>query len=182
VITEVIMRCYALFQVALFAGFATAEAQAAAPSARVAALQFAVANGFSVDRSNTVVVREADYMRAHGSANRSTEEERSRDALAMARALGPAVSVAAARDVLECQRNYCAAAGTKAVLTVDEPGNAEGGMGVLVQVYSPSQNLALHPRGTSTLMIVLVRQQGNGWVGEKALAGPTQVVVRIPPT
>jgi hypothetical protein len=158
-----------------------AGAQAIAPSPRVAAVQYALANGLQLDASRTVVIAETNYMRQHAPKESTSASQRSSDAQAIARLIGVSVQVAAAKDVLECVRNYCAASDLQSVLTVDEPGAAEGGQGVLLQVYSPSQTPSTTSRGTTTLMVVKVRREGTGWIGVDKLAGPSVAPVRIPP-
>jgi hypothetical protein len=162
-------------------GASAGDAQEVASSARIAAVQFALDHGLEVDVNQTVVIAEAGYMRAHSAPQRISAAALASDAQAIAKLIGDSARVAVAKSVLECVRTYCAASGTKAVLTVDEAEDSDGGQITLIQLYRPSQNTAVAPRGTSTGMIVEVRRSGNGWIGMAVLKGPTSAPVRVPP-
>jgi hypothetical protein len=116
--TQLIGRI-ARVSVVLLAIWATVlRAQDAAPSVRIAALQFAISHGLHVPRDSVVVAREPDFDETAKVARHATEALLAQEAKQLATVLGPSAGDRAAPDVLRCIKYAFAATwvGTKWVV------------------------------------------------------------------
>jgi hypothetical protein len=142
------------------------------PSPRLAAVAFAIQNGFKLPRANLIVANEV----AHGDTvdvprlptDRRTTlplEETLRDAEAIATLLGPGVKTGWAKDLLRCSTKSwgsCVASTSASVLAVDEPPNNE--MAVRVKFYAPGARIYY--------ATVEIQKQASGWVATRFSTEP----------
>jgi hypothetical protein len=153
-------------------------AQSATSIERVAALRYAMANGFEIPADAIVVVETAtEPNQPRPPATR--EEFRSADARALARELGESARTAAAKDAVACKQRFChSLTATPVVVASDPELGKDGETTVLVRVIGPAADgVSVH-----TQAVIVVKRAGDGWVGEKFRLGPATLRVRIPST
>jgi hypothetical protein len=155
-------------------------AQEAPLSARVAAVRFALDNGWKIPDENLVVAVESQFNNVvDGAIVNSAEVDRLRDASAIARLIGPAVTTGAAAQMLTCRQHKCVPAAGRGVAVISEPEATGKGIAVIgIQVYLPSSD----PKFDGLLLtgVIELEQRGAGWVGARNRAGPTLLGVRWP--
>jgi hypothetical protein len=159
-------------------------------SGRLAAWQFAVANGFTLRSPDSMVVMiESHFDRAATGVQPHTGAL-IRESREIAASIGPRVATVPATSVLKCDPR-CATSSRMSVVSVSElnlndkpPGDCRGctpsGVpSVLVRVYdaAPSDT----SRRTLTSAVVELRQSSGGWVAVRFRLGPATVRVRTTP-
>ena len=156
---------YVLFLVSLLS-VRVAFAQLPAASPRVAAVQYAISNGLKLNRDSTVVIPEPNTAISRDgfwTRTPSTSKERMRDAQAIAALIGPLATVEKPGDVLSCFGIQCKLKGKRAVLTTEEPFDADSIFVVTVIVYSAG---SVGRDGLSSVrMSIDVGREGSGWKG-----------------
>src|SRR5436190_19191050 len=104
------------------------------PSPRLAAVAFAIRNGYNIPRTDVVVANEPTYGGTNDVPRLPTDrrtklprEETMKDAEAIAKLLGPEVRTGWARELLQCPRssNNCTLTTNVAVFVVEELPNNE---------------------------------------------------------
>jgi hypothetical protein len=179
------MRPVAVTSVRLaLVGLATAIVQGTMPaqssSPRMAAVEFALRNGFDIPRANLVVALEVRYGGVSDIPRTATDRSTTlppevvlRDAREIAALLGPDVTVKSALPLVLCPQRRCYAAADVPVLVVDELKNDEPG--IYVKLYLPAQAEA---QALLRHAIVDVEQTPAGWTATRFRRVPTTVVAR----
>jgi len=141
------------------------------PSPRLAAVAFAIRNGYNIPRTNVAVANEVTYGGINDVKRLPTDrrttlplEETLRDAEALAKLLGPDVKTGWARELLACPRNSseCTLTTGVSVFVVEELPNNE--MGVNMKFYAPGKRMCMAG--------VEVQRQPSGWIATKFYAAP----------
>ena len=140
----------------------------ALPSARLAAVQFAIANGWHLPKTNLVVALDTTLGAVDGRPIKISDEQQAAEASAIARLLGSEVKTGWATDYLDCpSRGVCFPKSTP-VLVVN--GLFEGENDILVRLYipaeAPGQPIAL------TSAIIDVETRDTGWTGVRYRQAP----------
>jgi hypothetical protein len=149
---------------------------APSPFSRVAAARFAMQNGWQFPKTKLVVAIDAFFGAVDGHPVRQSIVDQEKEALEIAKLLGPDVKTAFARSLLDCPngRNPCYA---KDVAVFVVSGMWEGNTpGAYVQLYLPGSK----PGDPSTMThaaIDLERRDG-GWVGARYSLGPSTLTRR----
>ena len=138
---------------------------APSPYPRVAAVQFALKNGWEFPKTNVVVANEAFFGAVDGHPDRKSIADQEKEALEIAKLLGPDVKTAWAVQKLDCPqgpgRRPCYAKDISVVvvggLYVDQPSSG-------IQVYSPG--------GTMKHAVIELEKRETGWVGTRYSLGP----------
>ena len=160
-----------------------AESPGQAPvfrSPRLAAVAFAIKNGFEIPRANLVVAHEIDFGAVRDTPRVPTDrrdtlsrDEILRDAADIAQLLGPGVTTSATDTLVTCTPRPCFASGTKIVLGVDELKNAE--TGVLIRLFTPATTT---DRPAMTQAIVDTAREPAGWSATRFTRPPQKLFVR----
>jgi hypothetical protein len=154
--------------------------QSVFPSPRLAAVDYAIRNGFEIPQGNLVVANEvtfggiSDVPRA--AFDRRTMlplEETLRDAEAIARLLGADVKTGWAKDLVLCPERRCYASTTTSVFVIEELAN---GPGVYMKLYAPATGTG--DRATLNHASVKTEQRGSGWFATGYEFAPKKLVVR----
>jgi hypothetical protein len=149
----------------------SAPVPAVHPSPRLAAVAFAIQNGYNLPRTNMVVANEVTYGGTSDVPRLRTDrrttlpvEETMRDAQALAKLLGPEVKTGWARELLDCPRNsnLCKLKTSVSVLVVEELANNE--TGVLMKFYAPDQPIYM--------ALVETQKQSSGWTAKEFSVRP----------
>jgi hypothetical protein len=145
------------------------------PSPRLAAIAFAVANGFEIPRANLIVANEVETGMTNDVPRTANDRARSlpvevtlRDSQAVARFLGLDVKTAPVSEIRECPQRLCFNPTKSWVLLVDELKN--DGTGVYIKLYAPMTEAG--GRGVLFHAIVDTARSGSGWVATKFTFGP----------
>ena len=165
----------------LLAGIVTAgvlqspQAPTVYPSPRLAAIAFAVANGFEIPRTNLVVANEVETGMTNDVPKTANDRARSlpvevtlRDSQAVAKFLGPDVKTAPVAQLRECPQRNCFNPTKSWVLLVDDLKN--DGTGVYIKLYAPMTDAGV--RGVLLHAIVDTAKSGSGWIATKFTFGP----------
>jgi hypothetical protein len=141
------------------------------PSPRLAAVAFAIENGYNIPRTNVVVANEPTYGGTNDVPRLPTDrrtklpqEETIKDAEAIAKLLGPEVRTGWARELLQCPRssNNCTLTTGVAVLVIEElPNNETVSM---LKFYTPGKSLYWAQVDT--------QKTAAGWIATRFASGP----------
>jgi hypothetical protein len=141
------------------------------PSPRLAAVAFAIANGYNIPRTNVVVANEPTYGGTNDVPRLPTDrrtklpqEETMKDAEAIAKLLGPNVKTGWARELLQCPRssNNCTLTTSVAVFVIEElPNNETVSM---LKFYTAGKSL--YWAGVDT------HKTEAGWIATRFVSGP----------
>ena len=157
--------------------------QAAAKSARAAAVAFALTHGMAIPREGVVVARETDFGRRLETriAPGLGESREIAEASEIARLIGPSVDHVAVSEVLTCVRYSCATSGQLAVLLASEPEPVGEDHLVLLSLFLSAEPPG-RPQRSLTGAVVRVARGDDGWIGREFRLGPSPVhPVRLPP-
>lgn len=167
------------------AGLAHLEAEPAGQtpvfrSPRLAAVAFAIKNGFEIPRANLVVAHEIDFGALRDRPRVPTDrrdtlsrDEILRDAADIAQLLGPGVTTSATTTLVTCTPRPCFASGATIVLGVDELKNNE--TAVLIRLFTPSTTTE---RAAMTQAAVDTSRQQAGWIATRFTRPPQKLFVR----
>ena len=145
------------------------------PSPRLAAIAFAVANGFEIPRANLIVANEVETGMTNDVPKSANDRARTlpvevtlRDSQALAKFLGPDVKTAPVAEIRQCPQRNCFNPTKSWVLLVDDLKN--DGAGVYIKLYAPMTEAG--GRGVLVHAIVETAKSGSGWVATRFTSGP----------
>ena len=151
------------------------QTQSAEPSqsARVAAVRFAIQNGWTFPSTNVVVSTVFDRGVMHGSPMTRSQAPANTE---IARMLGPAVKAEWPAKYLDCagDRGPCWARGEISVLEVGEM--LTDSTDVLLRFYAGPAKPG--EPATSTSAVIEMGRRGTGWVGMRYRTGPQSITRR----
>lgn len=131
---------------------------------RVAAVRFAIQNGWKFPKTDVVVAIDAFFGAVDGHPDKKSVDDQEKEALEIAKLLGPDVKTAWATQRLDCQKSGrppCSARDVSVIIVgglyVDQPSS-------YIQDYSP---------GTLTHAVVELEKRDDGWVGTRYKLGPS---------
>jgi hypothetical protein len=168
-----------LLNVLLLILLAAGNALAQRPSEieRVAALRFAMANGFQIPPGVTVA-RETFVDSGRPRPSPTRPDLRERDAQALAAEITPAARVGSAAPLVSCTRHVCWGATAERLLVVSDPEATPQQKAVVgLTLYSRDSSGADIVSGA----VVLLERVEGGWVGVSYTVGPFSGRPRIPP-
>ena len=150
----------------------SSSTQVASPSARVAAVHFAIAQGWKFPKTNIIVAEETDLGVMHGRSIGRSPAEQKRYSEEIARIIGPEVKVArAVGKFLEGRGATGPPYYSKTDVSVLEVSEVlEGGTDLRLAVYSRGPGPTDPPTVTSAV-IDLERREKN-WIGVRYSMGP----------
>ena len=154
------------------------EQQGGAPTARLAAVQFALANGLEVPFGDLAVAVEPDFERVENIRTLTSAVALQGEASAIAKAMGRGAKVGSAHSLLTCRQRYCAPATKTSVLLVDEPSKAGDLVSIYIRVYSPSPSPEFD--ATFSHVVVEVQRKGGEWFGIRNQQGPSKRMLKFP--
>lgn len=154
----------------LLASAVVPQTQSVEPShsARVAAVRFAIQNGWKFPSTNVVVSVVFDRGVMHG---RPVSNNQGRANAEIAKLLGPDVKAEFPNKYLDCatDRGPCWAKGEVSVLEIGEM--LTDSTDVLLTFYAASAKPG--EPSSSTSAIIEMEKRGSGWVGTRYKMGPT---------
>jgi hypothetical protein len=160
---------------------ALAQSPTVFPSPRLAAVAWAVANGFEIPRTNIILANEIETGQVNhgrGSPNDRARslplEESLRDSRAVAALLGPGVKTGPVAEIVSCPERRCFASTTAHALLVDDL--KDDSTGVYIKLYSPGTQPG--DRGTLLHAIVNTARVPAGWSATGFTTGPTRIALR----
>jgi len=136
------------------------------PYSRVAAARFAIQNGWQFPKTNIVVAIDAFFGAVDGHPVRQSIADEEKEALEIAKLLGPDVKTARAASVLDCPtgrgRPPCYAKDVTVVI-----------VGGLWEGNTPGSGVQMHSPGSMTQAVIDLERRDGGWVGTRYRLGPT---------
>ena len=164
--------------VAALGGVAAESAQELepSPSARVAAVRFAIQDGWKFPATNIIVSTQIDRGVMHARPVRGYTKEQTRFSEDIARLIGPDVKVSFPGKFLDCatDRGPCWAKSETAVLEVGEM--LDDAPAVSVRLYSAGLKPGEPP--TTRTAVLRLERRGTGWIGAGYSMGPTTLTRR----
>jgi hypothetical protein len=139
------------------------------PYSRVAAARFAIQNGWQFPKINIVVAIDAFFGAVDGTPVRQSIADEEKEALEIAKLLGPDVKTARARSILDCPtgRSPCYAKDVTVVI-----------VGGLWEGNTPGSGIQMHEPGSMTHAVIDLERRDGGWVGTRHRLGPSTLIRR----
>ena len=154
-----------------------AQAQRPSEIERVAALRFAIANGFAIPAGVTIA-RETVVDSARPRPAPTRMDLRDRDAQALGAEFTPAARMGSIATTVTCKRLVCWGSTATPVLIVSDPEPTPQLKAVVgLTLYSRDSSGADLVSGA----VVLLEKREGGWVGVSFTVGPFSGRPRIPP-
>jgi hypothetical protein len=153
---------------------ASSSVQSTVSSARVAAVRFALAQGWQLPTTNAVVALETTFGWPDGTPVKQSAEETAREAAEIAKLLGPSVRTGRAGDHVLCPERRCYAANDVWVIIVD--GLAAGEIDIRIRVFAP--DAVRNQPSTLTSAVIDLERRENGWIGTRYRRTPNTIITR----
>src|SRR5262245_44009247 len=109
---------------------------------RLAAVRFAIENGWKLPKTNIVVVVETHLGAIDGRPVPQSDAQRLEETELIAKLLGPGAKTGAAKDYLSCRGSICSTSTDAYVLVVN--GLYQGETDVLINLHTPPSRTGLH--------------------------------------
>lgn len=154
---------------------AQAAGQESSTLPRVAAVRYAIANGWNLAEPNIIVILESTLGAISGRAVPQTEAQRDQEAAEIAKHLGPTARTGRAREYLDCPSPgicFTAPGVTSKVLVVN--GLFQGHDDILIRLYIPPT--LNNGRDAMSKAIVDLERRGNAWAGLRYAEAPNTLV------
>jgi hypothetical protein len=141
---------------------------------RAAAVRYVREHGMEIPSQDVVVALDTLFQNIDSKGQPFTQTELERDALEIARILGPTARTGAAAAWLRCEKSKCVPSTSTSVLVVNQAENS----GVFMRLYAaadcPPDNC-----GVESIVVVDVESRDGGWIGVRNRLGPSTVSVQI---
>jgi hypothetical protein len=146
---------------------------------RAAAVRYVREHGLEIPSQDVVVALDTVFQNIDSKVQPFTQAELERDALEIARILGPTARTGAAAAWLRCEKSNCVPSTSTSVLVVNQAEDSgSGGTAVFMRLFAPA-DCPPDYCAVKSLVVVDVEFRDGSWVGLRNRIGPSKVSVKV---